>query len=40
MTYLSPLDLQQYLSALEKETFLTNLNVDNIQTRNYTLYHV
>ena len=40
MTYQSPLDLQQYLSTLQKENLLTNLNIDNMQTRNYVLYHV
>ena len=37
---LIPLDLQQYLSTLEKVNLLTNLNIDNIQTSNYALYHV
>ena len=37
MTYQSPLDLQQYLSTLEKGNFLTNWNTDNMQTRNYIM---
>ena len=40
MTYQSPLDLQQYLSTPEKVNFLTNACIDNMQTRNYALYHV
>ena len=40
MTYQSPLDLQQYLHTLQKENLLTNLNIANMQTRNYVLYHV
>ena len=40
MTYQSPLDLQQYLRTLQKENLLTNLNIANMQTRNYVLYHV